>query len=151
MRAAGPARWLRCLGLCCAFLTVLACIPAYGGHDQDEEDLTYFLPIAPERVKQLIDVGEPIFLFDLREVEEFKRERLPGAVSLPLKELPSQTAKVPRTGRVVLYCTCGPGNIEEAYGYQLLRDQGYRNVSVLTGGMTEWMKRGYPVDKEPRS
>ena len=107
--------------------------------------------ITPDRVKQLIEVGEPVFLFDLRETEKFKRERLPGAVSLPLKELPAHMAKVPRTGRVVLYCTCGPGNIEEAYGYQLLRDQGYRNVSVLVGGITEWMKRGYPVDKEPRS
>ena len=126
-------------------------MPSHAGHDQDEEDLTYFLPIAPERVKQLLDVGEPLSLFDLREPADFKRERLPGAVSLPLKELPALITKVPRTGRVVLYCTCGPGNIEEAYGYQLLRDQGYRNVSVLIGGITEWMKRGYPLEKEPRS
>jgi rhodanese-related sulfurtransferase len=137
--------------LICALFAALACLPSYAGHDQDEEDLTYFLPIAPERLKQLLDIGEAISLFDLREPEEFTRQRLPGAVSLPLKELPSQMAKVPRAGRVVLYCTCGPGNIEEAHGYQLLRDQGYRNVSVLVGGITEWIKRGYPLDQGPRS
>jgi rhodanese-related sulfurtransferase len=142
---------LRCIGLLLGLLAAIAPWPVHAGHDQDEEDLTYFLPMAPERAKQLLDAGEKIFFFDLREPEEFKRGRLPGAASLPLKELPSQMAKVPRAGRVVLYCTCGPGNIEEGHSYQLLRDQGYRNVSVLVGGISEWQKRGYPVETEPRS
>lgn len=138
-----------CFGLLACVL-VMSC-PVQAGHDQDEEDLTYFLPLAPERARQLVDAGEKIFFFDLREPQEFKRERLPGAVSLPLKELSSHMSKVPRAGRVVLYCGCPPGNIEEGYSYQLLRDQGYRNVSVLVGGISEWQKRGYPVDAEPRS
>jgi rhodanese-related sulfurtransferase len=142
---------LRRLGLLLGLLAVVAALPVYAGHDQDEEDLTYFLPIAPERARQLLDAGEKIFFVDLREPEEFGRERLPGAVSLPLKQLSSQMAKVPRAGRVVLYCTCGPGNIEEGHSYQLLRDQGYRNVSVLVGGISEWRKRGYPLETEPRS
>jgi rhodanese-related sulfurtransferase len=124
---------------------------AYAGHDQVEDDLTYFLPMPPARAKQLLDAGEKILFFDLREAEEFRQQHLPGAVSLPLRELPSQFAKVPRAGRVVLYCGCGPGNIEEGYSYQILREQGYRNVSVLEGGISEWQRLGYPLDAEPRS
>jgi rhodanese-related sulfurtransferase len=130
---------------------LLLVVPAHAGHDQDEEDLTYFLPMQPDRARQLLDAGETILFFDLREPEEFKRGRLPGAVSLPLKELPAHFSKVPRAGRVVLYCSCGPGNIEEGYSYQILRGQGYRNVSVLVGGFTEWQRLGYPLDTEPRS
>src|SRR3954469_23871197 len=73
---------------------------AYAGHDQVEDDLTYFLPMPPDRAKQLLDAGEKILFFDLREPQEFKQQHLPGAVSLPLRELPSQYAKVPRAGRV---------------------------------------------------
>ena len=126
-------------------------MPAQAGHDQVEDDLTYFLPISPARAKQLLDAGEKILFYDLREPAEFKREHLPGAVSAPLKELPSHYAKVPRTGRVVLYCGCGPGNIEEGYSYQILREQGYRNVSVLEGGISEWQRLGYPTETEPHS
>ena len=126
-------------------------LPAQAGHDQVEDDLIYFLPIPPDRAKQLLDGGEQVLFIDIREPEDFKRERLPGAVSIPLKELSAQHEKVPRSGRVVLYCTCGPGNIEEGYSYQLLRDMGYRNISVLQGGITEWQRLGYPVEKGPRS
>ena len=129
----------------------IAVVSAYAGHDQVEDDLTYFLPMPPVRAKQLLDSGEKILFFDLREPEEFKREHLPGAISIPLRELPSQYNKVPRAGRVVLYCGCGPGNIEEGYSYQILREQGYRNVSVLEGGISEWQRLGYPVETEPRS
>jgi rhodanese-related sulfurtransferase len=126
-------------------------LPGHAGHDQVEDDLIYFLPMPPARAKQLLDGGEKIVFIDVREPEEFKRERLPGAMSLPLKQLPSQHDKVPRSGRVVLYCSCPEGNIEEGYSYQLLRDQGYRNVSVLEGGISEWRRLGYPIETEPHS
>lgn len=147
-------RWfLRRFGrLFCALFAAFALImPAHAGHDQDEEDLIYFLPMPPARAKQLLDSGEKIFFFDLRDPEEFKRDRLPGAVSLPLQQLQSQQDKVPRAGRVVLYCSCPPGKIEEGYSYQLLRNAGYRNVSVLEGGISEWQRLGHPIETEPRS
>lgn len=120
------------------------------GHDQDEQDLIYFLPIPPARVKSLLDGGEMVIFIDLREPDEFKRERLPGAQSIPLKDLQARHHKVPKSGRVVLYCTCGVGNIEEAFAYQTLRNLGYRNVSVLEGGISQWQRLGYPLDTEPR-
>ena len=149
MRNASPARCSSYFGVALGILALVT--PAYAGHDQVEDDLTYFLPIAPARAKELLDGGEKVTFYDLREPEEFKQGHLPGAVSLPLRELPVQFSKVPRAGRVVLYCSCGPGNIEEGYSYQILREQGYRNVSVLEGGMTEWRRLGFPVVTEPHT
>ena len=128
-------------------LFLFVCMPqAYAGHDQPTEDLVYFLPMPAERVKRLLDVGEKIVFIDLRPTAEFQQQRLPRAQSIPLKELDKRSAEVPKTGRVVLYCGCPPGAVEEGYAYQLLRDLGYRNVSVLEGGFSEWRKRGYPTE-----
>jgi len=121
-------------------------LPAQAGHDQVEDDLTYFLPITPERTKQFLDADEALWFVDLRGADEFKRQRLPGAHSIPLPELTNRFDKIPKTGRVVLYCACPDGNIEEGYAYQLLRSFGYRNVTVLEGGFNEWARRGYPVE-----
>lgn len=129
-------------------LGFLACVPwsVYPGHDQPDEDLVYFLPMPAERAKRLLDVGEKIVFIDLRPRAEFDRQRLPRAQSIPLKELEGRAALIPKAGRVILYCGCPPGKVDEAYAYQLLRDLGYRNVSVLEGGFAEWQKRGYPVE-----
>lgn len=129
-------------------LSLLVCAPApsRAGHDQPTDDLVYYLPIAPERAKRLLDVGEKIVFIDLRPSPEFKQQRLPRAQSIPLKELDKRHPEIPKAGRVVLYCGCPPGKVEEGYAYQLLRDLGYRNVSVLEGGFAEWRRRGYPVE-----
>jgi rhodanese-related sulfurtransferase len=130
---------------------LLAPFPSKAGHDQVEDDLVYFLRIQPDRVKELLDAGEKLWIGDLRETEDFKRQHLPGAHSVPLKQLQKSFMKVPRTGRVVLYCSCPDGNIEEGYSYQLLRELGYRNVSVLDGGFAAWSKLGYPVETDSNS
>jgi len=103
------------------------------------------LSIPVEYAKRLPDEGDrPIFV-DLRPVEEFKKGRLPGARSLPISEMRRRFAEVPRTGRVILYCACPPEEIQA--GYQYLRDQGYRNLSVMEEGLPGWVKRGYAVER----
>jgi rhodanese-related sulfurtransferase len=144
-RARRYAGWLMAVAL------VLTPLSSRAGHDQVEDDLVYFLRIAPDHVKQLLDAGEKIIFFDLREPEDFKKDHLPGARSLPLKQLTTRFQRIPMAGRVVLYCTCAEGNIEEGHAYQLLRQMGYRNVSVLDGGITEWRRLGYPLETDGNS
>jgi rhodanese-related sulfurtransferase len=103
------------------------------------------LAIPPEYAKRLLDEGDrPIFV-DLRPAAELQRGRLPGARSVPLRELPRRYEEIPRRGRVVLYCACPLEEVQAAY--QFLRDQGYRNVSVLEEGFPGWVQRGYPVER----
>ena len=137
-------------GLLVVMALALTPLPNRAGHDQPTEDLVYFLPIAPERAKRLLDGGEKLWFIDLRTAVEFKQRRLPGARSIPLTELERRYHEIPKAGRVVLYCACPPGKVEEASAYQLLRNFGYRNVSVLEGGFEEWVRRGYPVAGDAR-
>lgn len=114
---------------------------ARGGHETDDDVLT----VSAEQVKSFLEAREKLVLIDLRALGDFQKTRLPGAQSLPLKELDRRFHEIPKSGRVVLYCDC-PQNqlIEEAY--QLLKDYGYRNIAVLADPFQDWLRRKYPVE-----
>lgn len=122
-------------------LLALAAPPATAGHGTGGP----MLVIPSEYAKRLFDEGDQPIFIDLRTADEWKKARLPKARSLPPTELKRRFAEVPRAGRVVLYCACKTEEIQSAY--QLLRDQGYRNVSVMEDGFPGWVKRGYPLER----
>lgn len=122
-------------------VSALALQPAVAGHGGGD----YVLNLSAPYVKRLVDEGDPLIFVDLRPVGEFRRERLPGARSVPLKELPRRFSEVPRLGRVILYCDCVPEELHAAYRF--LRDQGYRNIMVMEEGFPGWAKRGYPLER----
>ena len=107
------------------------------------------LPVVPvipaEYVKGVLDSGEQITLIDLRPAQEYEARRLPRARSVPLSELRKRYTEISRTSRVILYCTCRPG--EDWHAYELLFVRGYRNIVVLAGGFLGWVERGYPLEK----
>lgn len=130
-----------CLQAAIGIVLGLGALPALGGHGTGGPVLS----IPSAYAKRLLDEGDrPIFI-DLRHHAQHRQGRIPGARSVPLLELRQRYAEIPRAGRVILYCACSPEEIEGAY--QFLRDQGYRNVSVMEGGFSGWVKHGYPVEK----
>lgn len=46
---------------------------------------------------------------------------------------------------MILYCACPLYEVQAAY--QFLRDQGYRNISVMEEGFPGWVKLGYPLER----
>jgi rhodanese-related sulfurtransferase len=112
------------------------------GHEFDETIET----IKSEQVKRFLDAGEKLVLVDLRPVKEFKEKRLPGARSISVTELEKRFSEIPKTGRVVLYCGCPPGGADESYSFLFLREKGYRNVSVMEDGFSNWVKQKYPTE-----
>jgi rhodanese-related sulfurtransferase len=113
--------------------------PVYAGHGEEPVQT-----IAPERVKFLLDNKEKIFFVDLRTPKEFQQRHLPGAKSIPVAELEKRLAEIPRAGRVILYCTCRPG--DDSFAYYLLRDNDYNNISVIDASFDDWVKRKFPVE-----
>lgn len=59
--------------------------------------------ISAEHVKQQLDADAPQLLIDVRNRSSYDRMHLPGAVSMPLRELPQRVADIPRDTPVVLY------------------------------------------------
>jgi len=112
------------------------------GHGAEEPVST----VSAERVKYYLEAREPMILIDLRPAQEFQQRRIPGARSIPLRELEKRLREIPKSGRVILYCDC-PQNelIQEAY-LSLRDDYDYRNLSVMGEAFKEWVKRKYPVE-----
>ncbi|HET7681501.1 MAG TPA: rhodanese-like domain-containing protein [Xanthobacteraceae bacterium] len=132
--------------LAAAIFAVSFAVSAQAGHDY-EEPVDF---VSQEQVKKLIDIGEEVTFIDLRSAENFAKGHLPNAKSIPVETLGQRWKEIPRTGRVVLYCACPPDGRDETFAFTLMRQEKYRNVTVLETGYTGWVKRGYPVEAASR-
>src|SRR5215204_2873766 len=84
-------------------------------------------------------------IVDVRERDEWDEGHLPGAIHVPRGSLESRIEQaVPdRTRPVLLYCAAGN---RSAFAARTLEELGYKNVSSLAGGFTDWKRNGYPTE-----
>jgi adenylyltransferase/sulfurtransferase len=90
-------------------------------------------------LKARLDHGEKVFVLDVREPQEFQICRIPGSTLIPLGELPSRLAEVPRGAEapdIVVHCKSG---VRSAKAARLLLDRGYDRVRNLKGGILAWI------------
>ncbi|MFQ5857230.1 MAG: rhodanese-like domain-containing protein [Anaerolineae bacterium] len=59
-------------------------------------------PLAEAKTK--FDAGTALFV-DTRSLEEYERKHIPNAIALPLSDLSSQSADLPRDAEIITYCT----------------------------------------------
>ena len=86
-------------------------------------------------LKQEIDAGRNLFLLDVREPRECALGMLPGAVSIPLGELPNRSNEIPRDRDIVCYCRSGG---RSARAVQILEQHGIGRIRNLAGGTLAW-------------
>src|SRR5690242_16662050 len=60
-------------------------------------------PLEKTTLLERIRSGQ-VILLDVRPVEEYRAAHIPGAISVPLKELNSRWSKLPRSRQIVAYC-----------------------------------------------
>ena len=90
--------------------------------------------IQPAELKHLLDAGRRPVLLDVREPMEFQINRLPGAVLVPLGELPARAPQLDQHSEYVVYCHHG---IRSVRAVEFLRAAGLR-ARNLAGGITAW-------------
>jgi rhodanese-related sulfurtransferase len=92
-----------------------------------------------ERLKQ----GQDLVLVDVRSAYAYQMEHIPGAISMPLVTFRQMVLNqpLPRTGIIVLYCSCPRHEAEMAD--DILKALGYHNAFVLKEGLPGWKSLGY--------
>jgi rhodanese-related sulfurtransferase len=91
--------------------------------------------------------GENIVLIDARSREAWLRQRIPGAVSLPHREMSAgTTAGLDPNALIVTYCD-GIGCNASTKGALALTRLGFR-VKELMGGLDWWKRDGYSTEGE---
>ncbi|MHB1871389.1 MAG: rhodanese-like domain-containing protein [Steroidobacteraceae bacterium] len=94
----------------------------------------------PQDVQSLLDEGR-ILLIDVREPDEYARERIPGALLYPLSTF--DAAHLPADGAraVVFYCAAGGRSLTAA---RLRRSTG-QPAAHMAGGIVAWKAVSLPV------
>lgn len=101
-----------------------------------------FYGIQPAAAKQMMDTLD-VFILDVREPAEFKDGRIPGAVNIPIRDLPKRLGDIPKGRPIIVYCGIGHRG---AMALVFLRGQGY-NVKSILGGYKAWTGANLPVEK----
>lgn len=85
-----------------------------------------------------------ITLIDIREPEEHATGVAAGAVLLPMRQLASRLSEIPADPRRPVLLICNTQNRSRAV-QNALKERGYHHVQYVTGGMSEWARRGWPL------
>ena len=100
-------------------------------------------PVDREALVRRVQGGE-VTVLDVRPPEEYRAGHIPGAVSVPLKEVERRLGELPRDREVVAYCR-GPYCVMAVEAVEILRANGLRAVR-LEDGVPDWRARGLPVE-----
>jgi rhodanese-related sulfurtransferase len=76
-------------------------------------------------------------LLDVREAWELEIAALPGALHIPMAEVPGRVQELDRTRDIVVMCRSGGRSLSVA---RFLEAQGYASVANLTGGVLAWAR-----------
>ncbi|KOX15209.1 ArsR family transcriptional regulator [Nocardiopsis sp. NRRL B-16309] len=91
----------------------------------------------------MVERGE-VLLVDLRSAAEYEEGHLPGAVSVPSRELADRWAELPWDTTIVAYCQ-GPYCVVSPRAVRLLREAG-RSARSLKGGYVDWKRHHDSAD-----
>ena len=101
--------------------------------------------VAPAALKRMLRAGAELALFDVREEGEFAEGHLFWANSLPLSRLEMRiSALAPRRSAPVVVMDGGDGAVARRAARRLAH-AGYRDISILAGGLAAWRAEGYEV------
>ena len=100
-------------------------------------------PVGTGELVRRVRNGE-VTVIDVRPREEFIAGHIPGAMSVPLPELPRRLRALRKDRDVVAYCR-GPYCVMALDAVDLLRRKGF-SAHRLEEGVPEWRRRGWRVD-----
>jgi rhodanese-related sulfurtransferase len=83
------------------------------------------------------DAGEDMTLLDVREPAEVALASVPGALHIPMAQVPERLQELDRGREVVVLCRSGGRSFQVA---TYLRQQGYERVANLHGGILQWQR-----------
>lgn len=141
-READIQRYIQLGIIAVALLAAVAFLPRLIGRLREKPMLSI-----PE-LKQRLDGGEDILVLDVRSAQDFTGEQghIATATNIPLEELPNRLAELGgyEERPIVLVCRTDRRSCQAA---ELLAREGFADVHVAKGGMTDWNAKGFRVER----
>ena len=84
-----------------------------------------------DELLELLDANEDLNIIDVREDFEVEHGMIPGAVNIPLGDIPARAAELNQSKAYIVVCK---GGVRSANACEYLAQQGF-DVTNLEGGM----------------
>lgn len=95
--------------------------------------------ISAAELRDAIERGEPMQLVDVRTPHEWQGEHLPGAINIPVGEIPARAGELRRDVGVATICE---GGYRSSLAASLLEQEGITHLANVTGGMAAYRALG---------
>ena len=95
--------------------------------------------VTPREVKSMLDKGEKFVFIDCRLPNEYQITKIEGATLIPLQEIGKRLGEIKghENDKIVVHCRCGARSMQFT---QILRQQGFKDVKSMAGGILLWNK-----------
>lgn len=87
---------------------------------------------------------DDVQVVDVRMTGEFADGHIAGAENVPLAALAENLDKISKDKKVIVHCQSG---VRAAAAHSILRNHGFDNITVFSGGMNEWQEQENEVVK----
>jgi len=101
--------------------------------------MTMVEEITPEELHERLESGDSPQIVDIRGPAEFAAGHVPGAINVPMGELPSRIDEIDWADEVVVTCPIGQSSVQAARligSYEGVDDAD--SVRSMTGGYDAW-------------
>jgi rhodanese-related sulfurtransferase len=99
--------------------------------------------ISPDSVLRKLKEKRGLVIVDVREMDDFRRFKIPGSINIPAFALSKKPFLKSKT-LVLVNEGFNYSKLEQAC--QRLRKSGFHNVSILIGGLSHWREKGLPIE-----
>lgn len=111
---------------------------------RENKEVESISSISAEELKNLMANGAGVPLIDVRKAGEFEAESVKGAINLPLAYLMDNLESIDKEQKTYLHCA---GGYRSMIAVSLLRQQGFRQIIDIAGGMAAIKKSGIEVSE----
>lgn len=98
--------------------------------------------VTADEVYKMLSSNKDYFILDVRSKEEFDSGHIEGAYLIPVSELENRLTELPQDKPIIVYCRSGSRSTSAA---NILLGKGFKEIFNMTGGITEWQSKGFPV------
>ena len=103
--------------------------------------------ISVAELAQLVDAGTAPMIVDVRTEEARNADGwIPGAIAVDEKTIAIRMPTDATDREVIVYCAC-PNEASAARIAKMLKARGFTRVRPLAGGLEEWAKAGYAIER----
>jgi len=106
------------------------------------EDPDGLEPVSGRELLRRMEAGG-VTVLDVRPRDEFAAGHVPGARSVPLRELEERLGELPSEQEIVAYCR-GPYCMLSIEAVRMIRELGLQ-ARIMPEGIPEWKLQGHPV------